>query len=251
MIGSYRDLTHEADKTARSMKFYSDVQLDDLMKEFRIPAELSEQVARHLQTAAERWYAWRARDPVEVAATRAALKSISDDLNSTRKRLQSLPEEVWRSLGEAPHWFDVGPNEYRVDGEYLDEPSFKHVRLSVEVGSDFESHFASISEIVVMLDALAERAHVVEQVEGHFHGKRGPKPDLAFYEWARLIVSIWYSTLGREFTYDAKSGGAVSEAARFCVAAFMPLHPQHSERETVKKLRSFLDFQRKSKNFRN
>ncbi|MEX3015708.1 hypothetical protein [Gymnodinialimonas hymeniacidonis] len=251
MIGQYRDREYEAADEARLIDFYSEAQLQDITTEFDVPVELTEQFARELQIAGQRWHEWRARDQSQVSSIRQALARIGADLSATSEKLKSLPEEVWRSLGEAPQWFDEGPNKYEVRGELLDDWSLYEIRLSVETGPSFQPHSASISEIVAILDALAERAYIVELLEGQFRGKPGPKRDLAFNEWVRSIASMWCSTLRRDFTYDAKAGGAISDAARFCVAAFRPLDPDQTERETINKLRSFLEFHRKAKNLQN
>lgn len=230
------------------MTFYTEAQLQDLMVKFDIPPELAVTVASQLQTAAERWFTWRHRAPFEVKETRKALTRLSKCLSATTETFRAMPEEVWRTLGNTPHWFDSAPIEYRVDGSFLEEEAFNEVRLSVEIGPRHHPHSASLSEIAAMLDALAEHAHYVEQIEGHFHGKRGPKRDLAFNEWARLIRVIWTCTLGREFTYDAEAGGAVTFAAEFCWAAFGPLDDTYTEKDSVKKLRNFIEFERKDNN---
>lgn len=230
------------------MTFYTEAQLQDLMVKFDIPPELAATVASQLQTAAERWFIWRHRAPVEVKETRKALTRLSKCLSATTETFRAMPKEVWRALGDTPHWFHSAPNEYRVDGSFLEGEAFNEVRLSVEIGPRHCSHSASVSEIAAMLDALAEHAHYVEQIEGHFHGKRGPKRDLAFNEWVRLIRAIWTKTLDQKFSYDAEAGGAVTSAAEFCCAAFAPLDDTHTEKDTVKKLRNFIEFERKDNN---
>lgn len=233
------------------MTFYTEAQLQDLMVKFDIPPELAATVASQLQTAAERWFIWRNRAPVEVKETRKALTRLSKCLSATTETFRSMPEEVWRALGNAPHWFHSAPNEYRVDGSFLEDEALNEVTLSVETGPRHDSHSASVSEIAAMLDALAEHAHYVEQIEGQFHGKRGPKRDVAFNEWARLIRVIWSSTLGREFKYFGKDGQAISQAAQFCSDAYRPLDEGHKEEDAVSKLRSFLDLESKDSRLHN
>ncbi|UWQ95903.1 hypothetical protein K3728_01265 [Rhodobacteraceae bacterium M385] len=247
MIGQYLDRTASAEEKASKREFYTEVQVHEIASEFGVRSELLGQFAAHLEHAARRWSVCRQRGPVNVGDTRAALKDLSKSLSATTKKMRSMPDEVWRDIGEAPQEPDNAPNDYLVHRARLEDEAYSEVTISAEIGPRHCPSRASISEIVAMLDALSERAFVVEQMDGHLFGQRGPKRDAAFNDWVRQIRIIWCGTFDREFTYDVIEGKAVSDAARFCWAAFGPLDTRHTEEETIKKLRSFLEYDRKNK----
>lgn len=251
MIGSYRSDMDEIHAAARSNRFYDDAKVEQLAIDFRIPSDLLETLSGGLQWSAERWYVRKRHPVVDASATRSALQGMKKRIDVAVEAMKEVPPESWSHVAEASYWLRPSPAEYAVSSSADEEPGIQIVDLKVEYGLDGRPHSAPLAEIVEMLEAISEHAAVADGIVREFHGKPGPKRDHAFNEWMVSIRYVWTRSLARDFTYDAEAGTAISEAARFAVAAFKLLEPSLSEDEVRRKVRNFWDFDRKVKNLRS
>lgn len=201
---------------------YTDAVFADLCAAFQLPAAKQDEVRARLEAAAAVWrhYARDDAPPARPSHARAELKAIADlatklsglvsDLSVPARHAVAQAEaaQIARALGAGAR----GESRYPL----LSYPQ-------PDGGDDLLT--LGLPDLCGILDGFAE---IATQAADALPARRaGRRRDEALRLWMANIEPLWAETLGRAFTRDATDDGVpITEAARFCVAAFRVLDPR-------------------------
>ncbi len=199
---------------------YRATDLEKLISDFDIPEEHRESLPAFLEDVAAIWRSHQHPPTAKIrpAVTSAALQMVSKLADQLNTALRDLPPPAKAALDTAYS---------RLDGKVIlamsdDQPPPKGVAFNVAQADGapliVKLEQDEIQDLVANISAMAAQAADLPS------GKAGTKRDHGLRMWMTNVEMFWTKTLGRNFSRDVTSNGeAVSEAARFCVAAFAPV----------------------------
>lgn len=202
---------------------YTPEAFSGLCEEFQIPPELRDEVLRRLEDSAAVWRRYhRSEEPRPLAHhVRQELQKLAKHAASLAASYHALTDEARRALTmRQEHHAMHGALEALTAASppypYLHIPSADRDPVVIE---------AEPSDIARLVEGLGM---IAEEASGRVSPqKAGTRRSEALRLWISNVQLIWTDLLGRPFTRDFLSNGEpVSEAARFCIAAFAPIDPK-------------------------
>lgn len=202
---------------------YNPTDLAALSREFAIAQDHQADMASLLEDAAAiwRWHGGDRSKPPTPAQTAKSLSKAATLAHRLSQTVAALPEQALYRLELAIDRAQDEASTAMIMGQPVsDLPAFTSPETDVnELGT-----LLDLSDILQIVSALERMAKDAAQLPS---GSSGAKRDHALRMWIVNIELFWVNTLGRVFSRDATSSGEpVSEAARFCVAAFKVVNPE-------------------------
>jgi hypothetical protein len=202
---------------------YTKTDLEFLYSEFNIPTAAQAELARALEDAAAicRWHNQPTASNVRPAVSIAALNKVAKFADKLGAALSGLPPaaqaalavEYTQSESSVISALSGGPPSPK--GAALFVPQTDGSTLPVLPDQD------DIQDIIAHIGLMAKQA------TGLPSGADGAKRNQGLRMWMLNIEMFWTETLGRSFTREVSANGEpLSQAARFCVAAFKPVGPK-------------------------
>jgi hypothetical protein len=202
---------------------YSPADLASLAQEFSISPDHRAEMASLLEDTAAIWH-WhgvkhsKGPTPAQTARSLSKAAALAHRLSQT---VAALPEQALYRLELAIDRAQDEASTAMIMGQPVsDLPAF----TSPETDGNELGTLLDVSDILQIVSALERLAKDAAKLPS---GSSGAKRDHALRMWIINIELFWVNTLGRVFSRDATSSGEpVSEAARFCVAAFKVASPE-------------------------
>lgn len=225
---------------ARQMEFYAPEVIDELMCAFCFAQDQRQLLEEGLQSAAEKWFVEQNATLIDSKAARVKLENLDTALFSAAEALRGLEHRDWHEIGSSIYFMDQIPLDisFQLGGERKDAAEAVEIEYRSEDYDDFTK--LPVEILADLLETIATSAHLAQD---HLC-KPGRKRDFVFIMWMDEIRRLWVRFLGRDFTFDAHKGEPVSQAAKFAVTAFTYLPHKLDERETLKKVRNYVDYVR-------
>jgi hypothetical protein len=202
---------------------YSPADLTSLAQQFSIAPDHRVEMASLLEDAAAiwRWHGVKHSKRLTPAQTARSLDKAADQARKLCLTVTTLPEQAFGRL------------EVEIDNAQTNAATALIMRQPIsglpalttpETDGETLGTILELSDILQMIAALERMAKDAAQLPS---GNSGVKRDHALRMWIINIELFWVGTLGRVFSRDATSSGEpVSEASRFCVAAFKIVSPE-------------------------
>lgn len=232
---------------ASSQSYYSDAIGAELCEMFEIPDALASGLMTTLEAAA-------AELVINSDASLEARRRVSQklvrlykSLEATSVHLKDMDDEAWRIVSKSNGFVDPSDGAYHLRRNWIEELGDVEVVLQRQSFAEDELGTILLSSLFELLDGLKTSVSSTLAWDEAHRSKGRPKY-WPFTQWLRAMTRIWERDLGRKFTFDEQGGAALSDAARFCVAAYQPLKPDRSEKEIVNKLRYYLKKERELRN---
>lgn len=201
---------------------YSDEAFARLSDKFKIPENLRGELRNQLEDTAAVWRmnGGGKMPPRRASLTRKELHDIARLTKRLRAALSSISYEAGQLLNRQDSSYIIRAHK-RDNPE--DGPQYPALAYPVAFGES-GLIILDVADMVKILDGLEIVAS--EAAETMRHSSVGKRRDHALRMWIINIEMIWRELLVRPFTRDVKDPGEpISEAARFCVAAFKAVDP--------------------------
>ena len=221
---------------------YTQEAFSALCETFGIPADVHDELRQSLEDCAAIWRRFRlAEEPRPPAHhVRQELKTLAKQAAKLTASYDALSDDARRAL-------TMMQEQHAMRGvpQALTMASPPYPYLHMPSGASFnEALLAELSDIARLVEGL--RAVAEDASDWVTPQKAGTRRSEALRMWMANAHLIWTRLLGRPFTRDSLSNGEpISEAARFCVAAFAPVDPDtpktridHEMRQLISRLRS-------------
>ncbi|HSF91364.1 MAG TPA: hypothetical protein VLA51_04080 [Paracoccaceae bacterium] len=213
---------------------YSQADLAALAQEFSIAPDHRAEMASLLEDAAAiwRWHAagYKVRTAPYIAAKN--LREVSRQAEKLKVALDALPPLAVAALASQQE-----SAQSSVITGTLDKGKMLGFMATESDGSEYPifPDFFEIGQLITALADLANRAGNLPRA-----GK-GKPTNHALRMWIANIEMFWTSTLGRSFSRDVGlKGEAISESARFCVAAFRFVSPETPENTVLNVQKNYI-----------
>lgn len=202
---------------------YSQADLAALAQEFSIAPDKRAEMASLLEDAAAIWR-WHGGDRSKPPTPAQIARSLNKAAAQARKlclTVTTLPDQAFSRLEAVIDNAQADAATALIMGQKV---SGLPALTTPEMDSETLGALLGVPDILQMITTLERMAKNAAQSPA---GNSGVKRDHALRMWIINIELFWVSTLGRVFSRDTTSSGEpVSEAARFCVAAFKIVSPE-------------------------
>lgn len=198
---------------------YSEADLEALFREYAITPGLQPEVAKALEDSAAiwRWHGGEVGDHTPPGASIKSLRSVAKAAEGLKSALEALPAPARRALD-----MQFAQADLAVITEQVGVAGLPILHGLADDGT-MTPIIPDLNEIAHLIEALR---HMAIDAESFPLGASRSKRNHALRMWVINIEALWTQSMGRPFTRDMTAEGEpISEAARFCVAAFGRLSP--------------------------
>lgn len=175
----------------------------------------------------EATFAWRRRketapELASVPQMQKHLSVFSKKIAAAKLAINDLDDTAWHLMRDIDDMVNSDPNKSRID-HVVDDPRdlYSPEVRGLQLFDGKQHNPVKMSDVIVVLDTLAEAAHTAAFFE---KVKRGPQPYFPLREWIKNIHYMCERDLKIPFTRDVSADGTpISPAACFCVNAYSVL----------------------------
>lgn len=213
---------------------YSEADLEALFRDFAITPGLHPEVAKALEDSAAiwRWHGGEVGDHTPPGASIKSLRSVAKAAEGLKSALDALPAPARRALD-----MQFAQADLAVITEQVGVAGLPILHGLADDGT-MTPIILDLDEIAHLIDALQNMA--TEATAAPLGASRR-KRNHALRMWVINMEALWTQSLGRPFTRDmTPEGEPISEAARFCVAAFGRLSPGTPRHSILNAMKSYI-----------